>query len=135
MTDTVAQKRDGIGEIRRATADEVEAYYREDYPDEIMPTTICWLGILDGSPVAMFGFARRLGKWYAIVDLKDGSRPYRHIIGRTAYRALDEAKKRGIKHIYAIPDLKETGSLKWMRRLGFERVGVEMKWSADKWRA
>jgi RimJ/RimL family protein N-acetyltransferase len=84
------------------------------------PTILGWVGEIDGKIVAIGGLAFTKGRWFGFLDLKDEARPFKMTIARNAIRVLCEAERLGIKYIYAEADKRETGSERWLKRLGFE---------------
>jgi hypothetical protein len=102
--------------VRRATAEDLASFS----DDRNKPTTICWCGDLDGEIIALGGFAIVRGRYYAFCDLRPEAGPYKMTLMRTARRAMNEAKARGVKFIYAQADLSEKNPVAWLRSLGFE---------------
>ncbi len=87
---------------------------------EKKPSVIGWVGEIDGKVVAFGGLARVSGYWVAFCDLTDEAKPFKYKIARTALRVLADARKRGIKYVYANIDTELEGSQKWAESLGFE---------------
>ncbi|RWF71865.1 hypothetical protein [Mesorhizobium sp.] len=83
------------------------------------PTVRGIAGLVDGKLVAVAGLWYSAGNVIAFCSLKDGARPYRHAIHRTALSILSEAKARH-KRIMAVCDRDEITSAKWLTRLGFK---------------
>lgn len=102
--------------VRKATREDIEAF--SDLPEK--PTLKAWCGEIDGEIVALGGFARFHGRWIGFCSLKKEARKYKMTIARTAIRSLEEARRLGIRYIYADAQDDEPGSEKWLRRLGFE---------------
>lgn len=103
--------------LRRATREDIEAF--SELPSN--PTTLAWVGELDGKIVGLAGLARVNGRWMAFCDLEDEARPFKMKIMRQAIRIFREAREKGIRFIYAEPNPDEPGAIKWMTSLGFER--------------
>jgi GNAT superfamily N-acetyltransferase len=101
--------------IRRATAEDIAAF--SDMTNR--PTTIAWVGELDGKIIGLAGFARNKGRWIAFADLSEEARPYKVTIARAAIRAMDEVRRLGIPFVYAVLDETEPTALKWLQSLGF----------------
>jgi hypothetical protein len=115
--------------IRPATRDDVKAYA----PDKLAPTLRGCVMELDGEIVAIAGIARLQSRWRAFVDLKPEARRYKFHIARTAIRFLNEARRAGIKYIYAEIDPCEPSALAWVTSLGFSidpRSGYFYRWEA-----
>ena len=116
--------------MRRAAAADFEAF--SDHGNAL--TTLCWCADLDGRVIGLGGFAIVKGRYYAFVDLKPEMRSYKMTIMRTARRAMAEARKRGIKFIYAQADTSEKNPVGWMRSLGFDidpRSPSIFRWKAS----
>ena len=99
------------------------------------PTLRAWVGKEGDEPIALFGFARGSdARWYAFFDITDKARPYKKTIVRTGKMLMDEARKMGLRYVYAEPDQDEALAVRWLRSLGFEidpRSGVLMRWEND----
>ena len=102
--------------IRPSTKDDIETF--SDMADK--PTIRAWVGELDGRIIGIGGFAFSHGRWIAFCDLTDEAKKHKMAIMRAGKMALNEARKQGIKFIYAEADLKQTGSIRWLKSLGFE---------------
>lgn len=114
--------------VEPATQEDIHAFAQ----DASAPTMKAWVGKVDGKPVALFGLARNMdGRWWAFFDITDEARPYKVTIVKTARTVMDEARKMGLRFVYAFPDPKEPMAVRWMERLGFERdprSGLLMRW-------
>ena len=116
--------------IRPATREDIEAF--SDLPNK--PTMRAWVAELDGRIVGLGGIALSKGRWFAFVDLKDEARPFKVTIARSALRFLDEARRDGIRFIYAEVSRHEPRALPWLLSLGFEfdqRSQHFYRWSAN----
>ena len=116
--------------VRPATAEDI-ATFSGNLPNR--PTVRAVVGEIDGRIVGMGGFARTNARWIAFCDLTPEVRPYKMTIMRTALRLLCEARRDGIRFVYADADLNEPRSLAWLARLGFEpdpRSGTLYRWSS-----
>ncbi len=102
--------------IRRATAEDIASF---STMTEI-PTTIAWCGEMEGRIIGLGGFARGKGRWVAFLDLTDEARPYKMTLMRAAIRAMAEARRVGIRFVFAEADLNEANPVEWMQSLGFE---------------
>lgn len=102
--------------VRPATRQDIEAF--SDVPGK--PTMRAWAGEIDGRVVALGGFAFSNGRWFGFCDLTEEAREHRFTIARAAKQAFEEARRQGIRFIYAEADTKEPGSVKWLTSLGFE---------------
>ena len=115
--------------IRTATRDDIEAFSKL----RNKPTIMAWVGDIDGRIVGIAGFARVHGRWYGFCDMREEARPYKMTIARAAKRAMQDAKRHGIKFIYAKNDPKELGAERWLTSLGFRidpRSQQLYRWSA-----
>lgn len=115
--------------VRRATREDIEAY--SELPSN--PTTLAWVGEIDGRIVGLAGLARVNGRWMAFCDLEDEARPFKTTIARQAIRIFREAREKGIRYIYAEANPNELGAVKWITSLGFEpdkRTPQYYRWKA-----
>lgn len=101
--------------VRRATKADLEAF--SDMENK--PTLRAWVGDLDGEIIAIGGLAVFKGRYYAFIDLKPEARQFKIHIMRSAKRMLAEAKRSGIKYIYAECSPVEPKASAWLARLGF----------------
>jgi N-acetylglutamate synthase-like GNAT family acetyltransferase len=101
--------------VRPATREDIEAF--SDLP--MKPTLRAWVGEVDGRIIALGGFALANGRWFGFCDLKDEARQYKMTIARAGKRIIAEAKKQGIKFVYAEADRDEPGAVRWLSSLGF----------------
>ena len=81
--------------------------------------------------MASGGLAFGGGRWVGFLDLTDDARKYKYRIARMAIRVMDEAKRMGLRYVWAEVDENEHGAEKWQRSLGFERSGKFMRWKGD----
>lgn len=115
--------------VRRATREDIERF------SELAskPTVKAWIGEVDGEVVAMAGFALFKGRWLAFCDIADRAKVGKMALARAARRAFDEARKEGVKYVYAEADLTVPGSVRWLMSLGFEhdpRTAYLYRWRA-----
>jgi len=108
--------------VRPATAEDLETYY----PGTVRPTIKAWLGEVDGEVIAIGGFAFSQGRWFGFFDIKPDVREtlrtsfaYKKTLVRAAKMIMGEAKRQGIKYIYAEVSKTEHGAGKWLGSLGF----------------
>src|SRR5688572_26056056 len=87
---------------------------------ESKPTALAWCAEYDNRIIALGGLACVKGRYYAFVDLTPEARPFKMTIARTAWRVLAEAKRLGLRYVYAEPDPEEPGAITWLSRLGFK---------------
>lgn len=78
------------------------------------------VGDIDGRIVLMGGLAFSRGRWFAFLDITDEARPFKMTIARAAIRIFDEARKRGIRFVYAEADPNEPSAVRWLTSLGFK---------------
>lgn len=115
--------------VRRAEREDIARF--SDLANK--PTVKAWVGEVDGGVVAMAGFALFKGRWIAFCDIADRSRIGKIAMVRAAKRAFEEARKDGIKYVYAELDTNEPTAMRWLTSLGFEpdpRTGYLYRWSA-----
>lgn len=115
--------------IRPATAEDIAAF--SDMTNK--PTMRAWVGEIDGRVVAIGGIAISQGRWVGFCDLRKEARAYKMTIARTGWRIMDEARRQGIRFVYAGVDPNEPGAVAWLTRLGFERNPLNP--SLYRWRA
>lgn len=116
--------------VREATRDDIAAF--SDMADK--PTVRAWCGELDGKIIALGGFALRGGRWIMFCDLTDEARPHKMTLMRTAKRVLGEARRMGLRFVYAEANPNEPGAVRWLQSLGFEvdpRSAYYYRWEAN----
>lgn len=101
--------------IRPATRADIEAYSSQ--PDKMSIRALAME--LDGRIIGLGGIALSGGRWLAFCDLKPEARRYKMRIARAARRFLADARRGGIRYIYAGRDEAELRSLAWLTSLGF----------------
>lgn len=113
--------------IEPATPEDIALFAR----DGQYPTMRVWAGKEDGKTAALFGLARDPdGRWYAFFNITDTARPYKIAIGLMGRVVMREAKKMGLRYVYAVPDENEPTALEWLTALGFEhRAPKLMRWT------
>jgi hypothetical protein len=115
--------------IRPATREDIEAFS----PMPNKPTIRAMVGELDGRIVGLAGVVLHRGRWLGFCDLTEDARPYKMTIARAAIRFLADARRDGIKFIYADADLSEPTALRWLASLGFHldpRTQYLYRWRA-----
>jgi hypothetical protein len=101
--------------VRPATRSDIEAF--SDMTPK--PSIRAIAGELDGRVVALGGLVLAGGRWHAFVDLTEEAAPFKITIARAAIRFLAEARRDGIKFIYAEADTTKPTALAWLTSLGF----------------
>ena len=115
--------------MRPATRADIEAF--SDMKNK--PTIRAWVGELDGEIIGLGGFAFSKGRWFGFCDLREQARSYKITIARTAKMALEEARRQGIKFVYAEVDPAEPRAALWLTSLGFTvdpRTAYLYRWRA-----
>ena len=115
--------------IRPATREDLEAF--SDMPNK--PSIRAWVGELDGRIIGIGGLALAKGRWFGFCDLTEEARSYKMTIMRTAKRVLAEARRDGIRFIYAEASPHEPRAVAWLTSLGFSldpRSEHFYRWSA-----
>lgn len=100
--------------VRPATAEDITLF------SDAGPTFRAWVGEVDGKVVGVSGLVRIKGRWFIFCDLKDEAKKFKITIARNAHRVMDEARKMGIRFIYAQVDKNEPRAIAWIATLGFE---------------
>lgn len=102
-------------EIGPAGPEDIAYFARGDWP-----TMRAWVGKEDGEPIALFGFSRNTdARWVAFFDITDKARRHKKLIVKTGRMLMDEARRMGLRYVYAQPDENEIMARRWMRTLGF----------------
>ncbi len=114
--------------VRRATREDIEAF--SDIANK--PTLLAWAGEVDGEIIALGGIAFSNGRWFGFCDLKDEARKYKMTIMRTTKRVFEEARRQGIRYVYAEADPNEPMAKRWLASLGFT---IDIKTSLYRWGA
>ena len=114
--------------VRPATRADIEAF--SDMPNK--PTILAWAGEVDGEIIALGGIAFSNGRWFGFCDLKDEARKYKMTIMRTTKGVFEEARRQGIRYVYAEADSNEPKAERWLASLGFE---LNPKTSVYRWSA
>lgn len=114
--------------VRPATRADIDAF--SDMANK--PSVRAWCAELDGRIVGLGGLALIGGRWFAFCDLREEARPYKMTLMRTARRLFAQARRDGIRFIYAQVDDTEPGAVAWLESLGFEfdvRSDCLYRWS------
>lgn len=88
----------------------------------------------DGRIIGLGGLALAKGRWIAFVDLSEDARRYKMHIMKAAYRFLNDARRDGIRFIYAAADPCERQSVRWLTKLGFRldpKSGTLYRWEGN----
>lgn len=101
--------------VRIATPADIEVFS----PMHNKPSIRALCMELDGRVIALGGVAWSRGRWIAFADLPDEARQFRMHILRTAVRFFDQARRDGIRYIYALADGEERRAVAWLTWLGF----------------
>ena len=102
--------------VRQATREDIAAF--SDMVNK--PTVRAWCAECEGEIIALAGFALFGGRWYAFADLPEKIRPRKMLIMRAAKMIMAEARKQGIRFIYAEADMNEPNAVAWLASLGFQ---------------
>jgi hypothetical protein len=92
------------------------------------PTLRGWVGEIDGKTMALGGLAVQHGRWIAFMDVTPEGRQLLHesmqvkkALIRTARMVMDEARKQGVRFVYAGAEMKFPLADKMLERIGFEQ--------------
>jgi N-acetylglutamate synthase-like GNAT family acetyltransferase len=102
--------------VRLATREDIDAFVALD----AKPTIRALVAEKEGRIIGLGGVALSRGRWYAFADLPDEIRPHKMLIARAAKRFLEEARRDGIRFIYAKASETEPRAIRWLTSLGFE---------------
>jgi hypothetical protein len=90
------------------------------------PTLRGWVGEIDGKAVALGGLANQHGRWIAFLDVTAEGRQLLHesmqvkkALIRTARMVMDEARKQGVRFVYAGAEMQYPLADKMLERIGF----------------
>lgn len=115
--------------VRKATRADIENYSKKPQSQTIRAI----VAERDGEIIGIGGTYLSKGRHYAFADIPDECRKYKIHIARAAIRFLADARRSGVRFIYACRDEDESGSLKWLTSLGFEQDPTTM--ILFRWRA
>jgi hypothetical protein len=127
--------------IRRpATREDIRAF-AEATDTPTTPTAKAWVGEIDGKVVALGGFARGAdGRYIGFVDVTPEGRELlkknmyvRAAFLRAAVESLREAKRAGLRFVYAKADMDQNRADELLMKLGFDqdpRTGYLYRWSS-----
>lgn len=101
-------------EVRSATRADLDAFGMPDGP-----TVKAMVGLVEGKPVAIGGFAFVAGMVMAFCDIDDAARRFPVTLHKTALALMKEAKERGHRQVYAEVNPEEKTARGWLSRLGF----------------
>lgn len=123
--------------VREANKDDILAFA---LPANVAaPTLRGWVGEVDGKRVALGGFALARGRWIGFVDVTEEGRGLlknnmyvRAAFVGTAIKGLREARKMGIRYLYADADMRFPRADELLEKLGFHidpRTNVLYRWT------
>jgi RimJ/RimL family protein N-acetyltransferase len=105
------------------------------------PTAKAWIGEIDGEVVALGGLALLRGRWIGFIDVTEKGRDYltkslgvRAAMIRAMTEGLREAKRMGIRYIYAEADTQFPKARELIERMGFHidpKSQVLHRWKPD----
>lgn len=102
--------------VRKATRADIETFAGRRNNETIR----AFVGDLDGKIIGIGGLAVVKGRYYAFCDLEPEMRSYKMHIMRTAMKVFANARRAGVRFVFAEADTKEPKSVAWLTRLGFE---------------
>jgi len=76
------------------------------------------MAFLDGKPVGVLGVSYDGGQLLAFSEIRDELRPYKWFIYKTAWRFLQDVKRKGWP-IQAVANKRERNSARLLKQLGF----------------
>lgn len=90
------------------------------------PTAKAWIGEIDGEAVALGGLALLKGRWIGFIDVTEKGREYltkslgvRAAMIRAMMEGMREAKRMGIRYVYAEADTQFPKARELIERMGF----------------
>ncbi len=108
--------------VRPATREDIATFAK----DMEAPTLRGWVGEVDGKSMALGGFACAKGRWIGFLDVTEEGRGLlkknmyvRAALIRAAVTALREARKQGIRFLYAKADMNYPRADEMLEKLGF----------------
>lgn len=121
--------------VTRATREDIDEYLGER--GEKMPSMVAWVGKLpskDNKIIGMGGYYRQESRWMGFMDMEREVVRYPSELTYWSMKALQHAKKSGIRFIYAEANTKDyPNATKFLQRLGF-RLDPRTLWFF-RWRA
>lgn len=94
----------------------------------VLPTfrVRAFAGEVDGDVLAVGGLEFLPdGTVAAFIQVKPGARRYSVALHKAGLRAMQEAKRLGIKRVVAMADLGVEPAVRWLERLGFQETTVD----------
>ena len=98
-----------------------------------------WVGEVDGKAVALGGFALVKGRWVGFIDITEEGRELlkknmyvRAALIRAAVTGLREARRMGVRFVYADADMRFPRADEMLEKLGFHvdpRSQVLYRWT------
>jgi RimJ/RimL family protein N-acetyltransferase len=108
--------------VRPATREDIAAFS----PLEGKPTLKAWLAEIDDEAVALGGLALVKGRWIGFLDITERGRDclkrnlgVRVAMIRAVFMVLSEAKKQGVRYIYAQADTNFPKAAELLEKFGF----------------
>lgn len=90
------------------------------------PTAKAWIGEIDGEVIALGGLALAKGRWIGFIDITEAGRDYlakslgvRAAMIRAMTEGMREAKRMGIRYVYAQADTQFPKARELIERMGF----------------
>ena len=121
--------------VRPATAEDIARFAERANT----PTLKGWVAEVEGEAVALGGLAMVKGRWFAFLDITEHGRGLlkknvyvRAAMVRGAVTALREAKRMGLRFVYAEADARLPNAEELLSRLGFDldpRTDHLYRWS------
>jgi len=116
--------------IRWATREDIEAFS----PMRHKPTIRAVCIDVGGEIVALGGLAFSHSRWVMFCDVREHGRRFKVSLVKAAKQMIEEARKMGIRYVYASADPREKNAAHWLRSLGFmvdPRMPNLYRWSSD----
>jgi hypothetical protein len=118
--------------VARATAEDLKEYMGDKI--DSMPACVAWIGKVNGKPIGCGGYFRAQGRWWGFTNFDKRALLYKFEIAYWAHRALQHARRSGIRYLYAELDSTQPGASAWLQRLGFHldpRSLYYFRWKAN----
>jgi len=122
--------------VRPATRRDIDAFCWATGSDRAgNPSVRAWAGETEGRIVAIGGIGLARGRWFGFIDVTEEGRRYRVTLARAMKAFLQEARRDGIRYIYAEAAPEEKGAARRLKKLGFivdPRSQMFYRWSAER---